>query len=98
MTTPRVRHRSRMLAAIVALAAVAVLRPAPAAQAPATGAEAFDVRDVMIPARDGVRLHTKVFVPKGATEPLPILLRRTPYGIDGAASNFARVYKELAAD
>jgi putative CocE/NonD family hydrolase len=93
-------------AAALLLAALAVVGGAPppgwlarlVAQAPATGAEAFDVRDVMIPARDGVRLHTKIFVPKDAREPLPILLRRTPYGIEGAAGSFARVYKELAAE
>jgi len=35
-------------------------------------------RDVMIPMRDGVRLHTVILVPKGA-EGAPILLTRTPY-------------------
>ena len=42
----------------------------------------------MIPARDGVRLHTKIFTPKNQTGPLPIILRRTPYGIEGAAGSF----------
>jgi putative CocE/NonD family hydrolase len=35
-------------------------------------------RDVMIPMRDGVRLHTVILVPKGAKR-APILLTRTPY-------------------
>ena len=35
----------------------------------------------MIPVRDGVKLHTEIYAPKNATEPLPILLERTPYGI-----------------
>ena len=35
-------------------------------------------RDVMIPMRDGVRLHTVILVPKGANR-APILLTRTPY-------------------
>jgi len=35
-------------------------------------------RDVMIPMRDGVKLHTVVLVPKGA-KGAPILLTRTPY-------------------
>jgi len=34
-------------------------------------------REVMIPMRDGVRLHTVVLVPKGAKN-APILLTRTP--------------------
>jgi putative CocE/NonD family hydrolase len=45
---------------------------------PAT--ESFDhvKRDVMIPMRDGVKLHTVILVPKGA-KGAPILLTRTPY-------------------
>jgi putative CocE/NonD family hydrolase len=35
-------------------------------------------REVMIPMRDGVRLHTVILVPKGAKN-APILLTRTPY-------------------
>jgi len=38
-------------------------------------------RDVMIPMRDGVKLHTVVLVPKGASR-APILLTRTPYNAD----------------
>src|SRR5881296_637412 len=42
--------------------------------------DSFDYarRDVMIPMRDGVRLHTVILVPKGAKN-TPILLTRTPY-------------------
>ncbi len=35
-------------------------------------------RDVMIPMRDGVKLHTVILVPKGVKN-APILLTRTPY-------------------
>ncbi len=35
-------------------------------------------QDVMIPMRDGVKLHTVILVPKGANR-APILLTRTPY-------------------
>ena len=35
-------------------------------------------RDVMIPMRDGVKLHTVILIPKGAKR-APILLTRTPY-------------------
>src|ERR1019366_8871079 len=35
-------------------------------------------REVMIPMRDGVKLHTIILVPKGASH-APILLTRTPY-------------------
>ena len=37
-------------------------------------------REEMIRMRDGVRLHTEIYSPRGAREPLPILLVRTPYG------------------
>src|SRR4029079_9516875 len=35
-------------------------------------------REVMVPMRDGVKLHTVILVPKGAKS-APILLTRTPY-------------------
>src|SRR5712692_1370880 len=38
---------------------------------------AFERREEMIPARDGVRLHTLIFTPKNQAEPLPILMSRT---------------------
>ena len=38
----------------------------------------YERRDVMIPMRDGVKLHTVVLVPKGA-KGAPMLLTRTPY-------------------
>jgi putative CocE/NonD family hydrolase len=42
--------------------------------------DSFDYlrRDVMIPMRDGVKLHTVILVPKGASG-APMLLTRTPY-------------------
>jgi len=59
-------------------------------------ADAFTVQEVMIPARDGVKLFTRIFTPKNQTGPLPIVFRRTPYGIDGAGNSFVRYYKALA--
>ncbi len=52
----------------------------------------------MIPMRDGVKLHTLVFSPEGRRGTLPILLLRTPYGIDGRAAMFQSSLKELADD
>jgi len=42
--------------------------------------DSFDYvrRDMMIPMRDGVKLHTVILIPKGARN-APILLTRTPY-------------------
>jgi putative CocE/NonD family hydrolase len=39
--------------------------------------------DVMIPMRDGVRLHAVILRPADITGPLPFLIQRTPYGVDG---------------
>ena len=41
-------------------------------------------REVMIPMRDGVKLHTVIVIPKGAKH-APILLTRTPYNASGRA-------------
>jgi len=50
----------------------------PAKIQPATGSFDYSRREVMIPMRDGVKLHTVILVPKGA-KGAPILLTRTPY-------------------
>src|SRR5688500_8138736 len=71
------------------------------AQTPATPADpaaAFEKTEVMVPTRDGVKLHTIIFAPKNATGNLPILLTRTPYGIAGAGGSFATSYAELAEE
>lgn len=41
---------------------------------------AYNKQEVMIPMRDGIKLHTVIFTPKEKTAPLPILMQRTPYG------------------
>lgn len=43
-------------------------------------------KDVMIPMRDGVKLHTVIMIPKGAKN-LPILLERTPYDANSFVPN-----------
>jgi putative CocE/NonD family hydrolase len=45
---------------------------------PVTATWEYDLRDVMIPMRDGVKLHTVILVPKGAAH-AGMLLTRTPY-------------------
>src|SRR3989441_4083576 len=58
-----------------------------------TAAASFDYirRDVMIPMRDGVKLHTVILVPKGA-KGAPILLTRTPYKADDLTSHAASAH------
>ena len=83
------------------LAAVALglltLAPGAEAQVP-DSLPPFVPTEVMIPMRDGVRLHALVLAPKAATEPLPFLLTRTPYGIDGSTNYLRLRYAELARD
>ncbi len=39
--------------------------------------------EAMIPMRDGIKLHAVILRPKEVTGPLPFLMERTPYGVDG---------------
>jgi hypothetical protein len=93
----RTSHRGRKASALIAcgLLAVELLvaqtgRPAQypslPSETPARFEPTFDrfdytKRTVMIPMRDGVRLHTVILVPKGAKR-APIVLTRTPYSAD----------------
>jgi hypothetical protein len=51
----------------------------------------FDKTEVMIPMRDGIRLHTEIYTPKDATQPLPIIFERTPYGISASNNGYSRM-------
>jgi predicted acyl esterase len=42
-------------------------------------------QDVMIPMRDGVKLHTVIVIPKTVAGKAPIMLTRTPYNASGRA-------------
>ncbi len=50
----------------------------PATFSPVQDSWDYSRREVMVPMRDGVKLHTVILVPKGAKN-APILLTRTPY-------------------
>jgi uncharacterized protein len=59
----------------------------------------FKLQEVMIPVRDGVRLQTAILTPVDQSGPLPILFRRTPYGVPEQPPEHMPPYmKELAAD
>ncbi|MGH6909428.1 MAG: CocE/NonD family hydrolase [Phenylobacterium sp.] len=66
----------------------------PAEFNPPTPAD-YTRKDVMIPMRDGVKLHAIVIAPKTTANPAPILLSRTPYGagssVGGASQHGAMV-------
>jgi hypothetical protein len=55
---------------------------------PVTDSFDYIKRDVMIPMRDGVKLHTVIMIPKGAKN-APILLTRTPYSASAQTSHAA---------
>src|SRR5215831_9681146 len=79
------------------LAAV-LLVPIARAQQPASP-PVFTFQEVMVPVRDGVHLQTVILTPVNQSGPLPILFRRTPYGVpDKAPDHVPSNLKELAQD
>jgi len=63
----------------------------PAKFAPTNAGFDYTKRDVMIPMRDGVKLHTVILIPKGAKQ-APILLTRTPYDADKLTGHAASAH------
>jgi putative CocE/NonD family hydrolase len=64
-----------------------------------TSADKYKRSEVMIPMRDGVKLHTIIYSPKHSTENLPFLITRTPYGVSDTKSPEKSDYtRELAAE
>ena len=85
------RYRSFAAAALLVAFTAHAQEPSPKA--------IFTFQEVMIPVRDGVRLQTVILTPVDRHGPLPILFRRTPYGVpDHAPTEIAANIKELAAD
>jgi hypothetical protein len=66
--------------------------------AQALAAELFEKSEVMIPMRDGVKLHTVIFTPKDRSGPLPILFDRTPYSAPSNESGFTSSFEFLIDD
>jgi hypothetical protein len=59
----------------------------------------FKLEEVMIPVRDGIRLQTVILTPLDQSGPLPILFRRTPYGVpEKPPEQMPPSTKELAQD
>ena len=59
----------------------------------------FKLQEAMLPVRDGVHLQTAILIPVDQRGPLPILFRRTPYGVpDKAPEQMPASFKELAQD
>ena len=60
--------------------------------------DGYDHSTVMIAMRDGIRLNTVVWRPKGQTGPLPILLQRTPYDAEGNCRGIFFEYEAIVRD
>jgi len=57
----------------------------------------YERREEMIPVRDGVKLHVVILTPTDIPGALPILIQRTPYGVDGTSErSFFAQRPELA--
>ena len=66
----------------------------PAKFEPVTSSFDYVRREVMIPMRDGVKLHAVIVVPKGAKN-APILLTRTPYNASRSTSRAASSHLQM---
>jgi putative CocE/NonD family hydrolase len=82
---------SRILLALTAAILVGAAAPSlppdtPANFVPHQSTFDYERRNVMIPMRDGVKLHTVILIPRHAQR-APMLLTRTPYDADALTSN-----------
>jgi hypothetical protein len=82
----------------LALVSIALATSVSAQTTAPANAQRYLRTNAMITMRDGVRLNTDVYAPQGQTGPLPLLMLRTPYGIDGRAGSLNTSFKELADD
>ncbi len=81
------------------LVALLFLIPAAAQQNQPASKPPFKLQELMVPVRDGVRLQTAILTPVDQNGPLPILFRRTPYGVpEKALEQMPSSMKELAQD
>ena len=92
MTTNLTRAAMYLLPAAIFLAFALQWPVGLAAAAEPDVHQIFTKMDVMIPMRDGVRLHTEIYVPRHATGPLPFIFERTPYGLNDDALGYSRKF------
>jgi len=90
----RVSKSNIVLSLLLAITAAAQQAPDQAEAKPL-----FTLQEVMIPVRDGIHLQTVILSPVAQQGPLPILFRRTPYGVpEKAPTQMPASFKELAQD
>jgi putative CocE/NonD family hydrolase len=101
MRFARLLWKSRMYLWVLAILLLFLLTGRAQAPNPPDYSLLFDKTDVMIAARDGVKLHTEIYAPKHSTEPLPIVIERTPYGLHDDEKGYSRIltrYAEMIPD
>ncbi len=54
----------------------------------ATKHDNFEIREEMVPMRDGIKLYTLILIPKNPKKPFPIIMERTPYDATGLIREF----------
>ena len=77
---------TNLLALALAQTPATLPSESPAILVPTNSGFDYARRDVMIPMRDGVKLHTVILIPKGAKN-AAILLTRTPYSASALTTN-----------
>jgi len=73
----------------------------PRGQSGSEASQLYAKRDVMIPMRDGVKLHTEIYTPKNSAAALPFLITRTPYGTNDDRDGFSglfSIYREMVPE
>ena len=90
-------HLDKRLSLILLLVTISAGAQQTSTQTPSK--PVFTLQEVMIPVRDGVHLQTAILTPVGQQGPLPILFRRTPYGVpEKPPEQMPSSMKELAQD
>jgi uncharacterized protein len=91
------RLRTAVCSAILTAALLATAPTVARAQPPRPVEKRFNKSAAVIAMRDSLKLYTTIFTPKDVKGPLPFILLRTPYGIDGGGPRALQFYlKELA--
>ena len=90
MTTKPFRLAICIFGAAIVLALALRLPVGRAAEGQPDVHQIFSRMDVMIPMRDGVRLHTEIYVPRHTLVPLPFIYERTPYGLSDDDRGYSR--------
>ncbi|MEO8295537.1 MAG: CocE/NonD family hydrolase [Gemmatimonadota bacterium] len=82
---------------VYGVAFLLALSPMPARAQQTTG---YERRELIIPVRDGVHLFAVALIPRDATQPLPVILVRTPFSAAGTfrTAELPLAYRDLGAD